>query len=205
MIDPQTDALSFARYRKEAKSLNDRPVFLMWGAFAGVSAETVLITCSEQFQQAPSKAKSQVIYDWLVNQDNKKASRYGWGAINLQADGIQDIPSVNTAVNKIYEDSKYYAARKTWIGKLRNQLDNTLGNIPAPDMYDPILEIAIKAAYSSSTGDNSFSMFKLEKINPREQAGMVNRLKAMELLEKEFRKAGFNTAKMGFRLPFRFR
>jgi len=177
----------------------------MWGVYAGISAEAVFISCLEQFQQAPSKAKSQVIYEWLLNQDTKKASKYSWGAVGLQADSVQDNADNVAIVNKIYDDSKYYISRKTWLGKLRNQADGALGNVPAPNMYDFVLDFAITNAQSRNMGDYSLSMFKLDKISIRSADGMVKRLKAMELLEGEFRKAGFNTAKIGFRLPFRFR
>lgn len=204
-MDPAIAALPMARYRMASKSLNDRPIFLMWAVQAAVSAEAVFITCLEQFQDAPSKAKSQVMYEWLLDQDTQKAKRYSWGAVGLQADGVQDNEDSIANLDRMRNEAQYFMARKTWIGKLRNQIDGSLGNTPRRDMYDFVMEVAIRNAQSSSMGSNSFSSFKLETLNLKSIDGMVERLKGMELLERDFRKAGFNTAKMGFRLPFRFR
>ncbi|CAO3426656.1 hypothetical protein [Azospirillum endophyticum] len=204
-MDPSIAVLPMARYSIASKSLEDRPKFLMWATKVGICAEAVFITCLEQFQQAPSKAKAQTIYEWLLHQDMQKAQKCGWAAVGLQADRAQDNEKRKAALSNMREASKYYIARKTWIGKLRTQADSSLGNVPSPTMYDFILTFAVQNAESESMGSNAFSTFKFETLDVNDTPGMIGRLKAMELLEGEFRKAGFNTARMGFRLPFRFR
>lgn len=194
-------ALAFERFAKEATSINERPLFYLWGAQLGfILPDIVFVTCLEQFQQAPSKAKSQVIYEWLLDPDTKKATQFNWGSMNLQSDGTGGF---RNKIDYINEASKYYISRKTWVGKLRNDRQSQLGNHPSPSMYNLILNFALMNIETDS-GSIPFRTFTPDKVD-RSESYVIKGLKSLELLEKDFRKAGFNTAKMGFRLPFRFR
>lgn len=194
-------SLAFERFAKEATSMNERPLFYLWGAQLGfVLPDIVFVTCLEQFQNAPSKAKSQVIHEWLLDADTKKAAQFNWGAMNLQSDGTKPFEK---KISYIKEASQYYINRKTWIGKLRTERQSQLANHPSPSMYDMLLSFALM---NIETDSNSlpFKSFTPDKVD-RSEGYVIQGLKSLELLEKDFRKAGFNTAKMGFRLPFRFR
>lgn len=194
-------ALAFERFSKEATSINERPLFYLWGAQLGfILPDIVFVTCLEQFQQAPSKAKSQAIYEWLLDPDTKKAAQFNWGSMNLQSDGTSGF---RKKIDYINESSRYYISRKTWVGKLRNERQSQLGNHPSSTMYDLILNFALMNIETDSSSI-PFRTFTPDMVD-RSQGYVIQGLKSLELLERDFRKAGFNTAKMGFRLPFKFK
>lgn len=188
----------FKRLVDSKLSLNERPMVMMWAAVSGGAAEAVFLTCLEQYRQSPTKAKVKVIHEWLIDQDSSKGGGC-WGPMNLQADGLSNTAKATAAT--IGTASTYYIGRKTWWGKRNSTFNAALGNTPAPNMFDPMVETAATAL---ATVQPWFSGWSLSQINMKESY-VVSSLKGMEYMNNAFTSAGFNTAAMGIRLPFRFR
>ncbi|MBK1838742.1 hypothetical protein JHL17_15085 [Azospirillum sp. YIM B02556] len=197
---PWGDAVSydFNRLLNANLSLNERPMVLMWAAVSGGAAEAVFLTCLEQFKQSPSKAKVKVIHEWLLDQDSTKGDGH-WGPMNLEADGVSN--TTKASATTIAAASTYYIGRKSWWGKKSSTLNAALGNNPAPNMFDVLVE---PAATALGTVQPWFGSWSLSKVD-RKDSIVVNRLKGMEYMNNAFMSAGFNTAAMGVRLPFKFR
>ncbi|CAO3414413.1 hypothetical protein [Azospirillum doebereinerae] len=122
-----------------------------------------------------------------------------WGPMNLESDGVSR--SVKAASNDIAAHSKYYMQRKTWWGKRHSGVDATLGNNPSPTMFDGLIQQAVTAL---STVQPSFGGWTIDQLD-RKDPHIVSRLKGMEYMNNAFQSAGFNTAAIGVRLPFKFR
>ncbi len=195
----------FSRLLDSKLSMNERPLVMMWSISAGGAAEAVFLTCLEQFKQSPSKAKVKAIFEWLVDQgDASTKSGWGkgdghWGSMNLESDGVSN--SVKQAAATISANSKYYIARKSWWGKRSAALHGNLGNSPAPNMFDGLIGQAVSAL---NTVTPSFGGWTIDKLD-RQDSYIVSRLKGMEYMNNAFQTAGFNTAAIGIRLPFKFR
>lgn len=195
----------FSRLLDSKLSMNERPLVMLWSVGTGGAAEAVFLTCLEQYKQSPSKAKVKAIFEWLVDQgDPTQKAGWGkgdghWGSMNLESDGVSK--AVKFAANTITADSKYYIARKSWWGKRSAILQGTLGNSPAPGMFDELIEHSITVLKRVQP---SFGGWTIDQLD-RKDSMIINRLKGMEYMNNAFQSAGFNTAAIGIRLPFKFR
>jgi hypothetical protein len=191
-------AYDFKKLVDSKLSLNERPMVMMWAAVSGGAAEAVFLTCLEQFKQSPSKAKVKVMHEWLIDQNSTKGDGH-WGPMNLESDGVSN--STKTSAANISTASAYYIGRKSWWAKRSATLSAALGNTPAPNMFDTLVE---PVATALGTVQPWYSGWTLSQLD-RKDCYVINRLKGMEYMNNAFMSAGFNTAAMGIRLPFKFR
>ena len=191
-------AYDFKRLLDAKLSLNERPMVMMWAAISGGAAEAVFLTCLEQYRQSPSKAKVKVMQEWLIEQNASKGSGY-WGPMNLESDGVSNTTKASAA--NISAASTYYIGRKSWWGKRNSTFNAALGNTPAPNMFDPLVE---SAATALGTVEPRFNNWSLSRMDMKDSY-VINCLKGMEYMNNAVTSAGFNTAAMGIRLPFKFR
>ncbi|CAO3428023.1 hypothetical protein [Azospirillum doebereinerae] len=196
----KTLSYDFLRLLDSKKSMSERPLVLLWTASAGATAEFIFLTCLEQYKNSPSKAKAKVMFDWLVDQDpNKKMGDGYWMQMNIESDGASD--QSKAVVIGIGGVTQYYNARKTWWGKRTATFNPNLGNTPAPDLFDGLIE---QARVGLGLAKPPYSNWRPESFDFN-GIGIPGNLKGIEYMSNAFRSAGFNTALMGVRLPFKFR